>query len=386
MTIYLDNAATTKVRDEVLAEMTDVLSNDYGNPSSLHRMGLIVEKRIEAARKNVASLINCSDNEILFTSGGTESNNLAIHSHVSKLNKSHNIVTTAIEHPSVYNVYKEYENRGYDVRYIDTDKQGLIDFESLKKLVDKNTGLISIMYVSNEIGIVQKLDEIIKYVKEINSSIKIHIDAIQALGKLPINMKKLNVDTMSFSAHKVHGPKGTGALYVNSKANLEAMMYGGFQEKGIRPGTENTSGIIGFGKACELLKQDFNEEVNKFKSLKLAYAEKLKEMIEDISINSSFDENGAAHILNVSFKTVKAEVLVHYLENYGIYVSTGAACSSKKDVENRTLSAIKLDNDLIEGTIRLSFGYFNSNDEIDYAVDKIKECVEDIRKITKMRK
>lgn len=386
MTIYLDNAATTRVHDEVLAEMTDILSNEYGNPSSLHRMGLNVEKKIEAARKNLASLINCSDNEILFTSGGTESNNLAIHSHVSKLNKNHNIVTTAIEHPSVYNVYKYYEKKGYDVRYIDTDKYGLIDFDSFKKLVDKNTGLISIMYVSNEIGIIQKLDEIILYIKEINPSAKIHIDSIQALGKIPLNMKKLNIDTMSFSAHKVHGPKGTGALYINSKTNLEAMMYGGFQEKGIRPGTENTSGIIGFGKACELLKEDFNEEVNKFKLLKMAYADKLKERIEDISINSIFDENGAAHILNVSFKTVKAEVLVHYLENYGIYVSTGAACSSKKDVENRTLSAIKLDDGFIEGTIRLSFGYFNNIDEIDYTVDKIKECVEDIRKITKMRK
>ncbi len=386
MTVYLDNSATTRLRDEVLAEMTDILKNEYGNPSSLHRMGLNIEKRIEAARKNIASLINCGENEILFTSGGTESNNLAIYSYVSKLNKSNNIVTTAIEHPSVYNVYKQYEKRGYDVRYLDNDKQGRINFESLKKSVDINTGLISIIYVNNEIGTVQKLDEIIKYVKEINPNVKIHIDAIQALGKLPINMRKLNIDTMALSAHKVHGPKGVGALYINSKTNIEAFMYGGYQEKGIRPGTENTSGIIGFGKACELLKEDFNEEVKKFSSLKLAYADKLKEKIEDISINSILDEEGAAHILNVSFKAVKAEVLVHYLENYGIYVSTGAACSSKQKVENRTLNAIKLDDKFIDGTIRISFGYFNNIDELDYTVDKIKECVEDIRKITKSRR
>lgn len=386
MTIYLDNSATTRVRDEVLLEMTDVLKNEYGNPSSLHRMGLNIEKRIEAARKNIASLINCGENEILFTSGGTESNNLAINSHVSKLNKGSNIVTTSIEHPSVYNIYKQYEKRGYDVRYLDTDKQGFIDFESLKKLVDINTGLISIIYVNNEIGTIQKLNEIIKHVKEINSNTRIHIDAIQALGKLSINMKKLNVDTMSLSAHKVHGPKGVGALYINSKTNIEAFMYGGYQEKGIRPGTENTSGIIGFGKACELLKKDFNDEIKRLNLLKLAYADKLREKIEDISINSILGEEGTAHILNVSFKAVKAEVLVHYLENYGIYVSTGAACSSKQKVENRTLNAIKLDDKFIEGTIRISFGYFNSIEELDYTVDKIKECVEDIRKIITVRR
>ena len=386
MTIYLDNSATTRVRDEVLVEMTDVLKNEYGNPSSLHRMGLNIEKRIEAARKSIASLINCGENEILFTSGGTEANNLAINSHVSKLNKGSNIVTTAIEHPSVYNIYKQYEKRGYDVRYLDTDKQGFINSESLKKLVDINTGLISIIYVNNEIGTVQKIDEIIKHVKEINSNTRIHIDAIQALGKLPINIKKLNIDTMSLSAHKVHGPKGAGALYINSKTNIEAFMYGGYQEKGIRPGTENTSGIIGFGKACELLKKDFNEEVKRLNLLKFAYADKLREKVEDISINSILGEDGAAHILSVSFKAVKAEVLVHYLENYGIYVSTGAACSSKQKVENRTLNAIKLDDKFIEGTIRISFGYFNNIEELDYTVDKIKECVEDIRRIVTLRR
>ncbi len=383
MIIYLDNSATTRVRDEVLAEMTDVLINEYGNPSSLHRMGLNIEKKIEAARKNVASLISCNENEILFKSGGTESNNLAIHNHVSKLNKGNNIVTTVIEHPSVYNIYQQYEKKWYDVRYLDTDKQGFIDLDSLKNSVDINTGLISIIYVNNEIGTIQKIDEIIKYVRGVNPNIKIHIDAIQALGKVPINMKKLNIDTMSLSAHKIHGPKGVGALYINSKSSIEAIVYGGYQERGIRPGTENTPGIVGFGKACELIKKDFNDEVKRLSNLKILYAEKLKEKIDDISINSILDENGAAHILNVSFKNVKAEVLVHYLESYGIFVSTGAACSSKQKVENRTLRAIKLDDKFIEGTIRISFGHFNTIEELDYAISKVKECVEDIRKVTK---
>ena len=383
MNIYLDNCATTRVRDEVLTEMIDVFKNEYGNPSSLHRMGLNIEKKIEASRKNIASLINSGENEILFTSGGTESNNLAINSHVSKLNKSSsNIVTTSVEHPSVQNVYKQYEKKGYDVRYLDIDKDGFIDFESLKKLVDKNTGLISIIYVNNEIGTIQKLDEIIKYVKGVSDGIKIHIDAVQALGKVPINLKKLDIDTMSFSAHKIHGAKGIGALYVSSKSNVDALMYGGAQEKNLRPGTENTPGIIGLGKACELIKKDFNEEIKKLNSLKLAYADRLKEKIDDICINSMLDENGAPQILSVSFKGVKAEVLLHYLENYGIYVSTRAACSSKSKNENPTLKGIGLSDEFMNGTIRISFGYFNNIDELDYAVDKIKESVEDIRKIT----
>ncbi len=383
MNIYLDNCATTKVRDEVLTEIIDIFSNDYGNPSSLHRMGLNVEKKINIARKNVASLINASEKEILFTSGGTESNNLAINSHVAKLTKNNNIITTVVEHPSIYNVYKQYEKKGYDVRYLNTDNSGFIDFNSLENLVDKNTGLISIIYVNNEIGTIQKLDEIIKYVKNINNNIKIHVDAIQAFGKILIDVKKLNIDTMSFSSHKVHGPKGVGGLYVNSKSTIEAFMYGGGQEKSLRPGTENTPGIIGFGKACELIKKDFKDEVNKLNSLKIAYSNKLKERIEDISINSMLDENGAPHILSVSFKDVKAEVLLHYLENYDIYVSTGAACSSKSKSENRTLKSIGLSDKFIDGTIRISFGYFNNIEDVDYTVDKIKECVEDIRKIVR---
>ena len=382
MKVYLDNCATTKVRDEVLNEMIEIYSVEYGNPSSLHRMGLNVEKKITAARKNVASLINANESEIYFTSGGTESNNIAINSHVSKINKANgNIVTTNIEHPSVFNVYKQFEKKGYDVRFLETDNCGLIDLGSLEKLVDENTGLLSIIYVNNEIGTIQKLDEIVKLAKKINKSIKIHVDAIQAFGKVNIDVKKLNIDTMAFSSHKIHGPKGVGGLYVNSKSSLEALMFGGGQEGSLRPGTENTPGIIGFGKACELIKNNFYEDVSKLNELKLKYAEKLNNNISDIKINSLLNENGAPHVLNVSFKDIKAEVLLHYLENYNIYVSTGAACSSKSKNENRTLSAIGLNEKFVNGTIRISFGYFNNNEEIDYTVDKIKECVEEIRKI-----
>ena len=383
MNTYLDNCATTKVRDEVLDEIINIYKKDYGNPSSLHRMGLTVEKKIYDARKNLASLINASEKNILFTSGGTESNNIAINSHMLKINKNQNIVTTNIEHASIFNVFKQYEKKGYDVRYLSTDNKGFIDFKSLEKSVDEKTGLISIIYVNNEIGTIQKLDEIIRFVRSKNNKIKIHVDAIQAIGKIPIDVKKLNIDTMSFSSHKIHGPKGVGALYINSKSNFEALMYGGGQEGSLRPGTENTPGIIGFGKACQLIKNNFKEEVDKLNMLRSAYAKKLSEGIDDIKINSMLDNNGAPHVLSVSFSDVKAEVLVHYLENYDIYVSTGAACSSKSDSISRTLESIGLNDNYINGTIRISFGYFNDIKDVDFTVSKIVESVNDIRKITR---
>lgn len=384
MEIYLDNCATTKVRKEVLDEMIDVLTVNYANPSSLHRMGLNIEKSIACARKYVAKLINVNENEILFTSGGTESNNIAIYSHVNRLNKlNSNIVTTKIEHASIYNIFNHYSKNGYDVRYLDVDNNGFITVESLDKLVDEHTGLISIIYVNNEIGTVQNLSEIVKFVKKRNPSIKVHVDAIQAFGKILIDAKKLDIDTLSFSSHKVHGPKGVGGLYVKSKSSLESLMYGGGQENGLRPGTENTPGIIGFGKACELIANNFDIENNKLNELKREFCKKLIENIDDIKINSLMDENGAPHILSVAFDNVKAEVLLHYLENYEIYVSTGAACSSKSKNVSNTLKSIGLNDKLIQGTIRISFGYFNNFEQIDYAVSIIKKCVEEIRSIMK---
>lgn len=383
MRVYLDNSATTRVRKEVLDEIIDVYDNDYGNPSSLHRMGLNVEKRIDKARKQVARVINAKAEEIYFTSGGTESNNLAINSHLSNIGNNKNIITTMIEHSSVYNVFKYYENNGVKVNYLHTDDNGFISLDELKNLVDINTELISIIMVNNEIGTIQDIESIIKIAKSINPRVKIHIDAIQAFGKIKIDVKKLDIDTMSFSSHKVHGPKGIGGLYCSSKCKLNASTFGGGQEKGIRPGTENTPGIIGFGKACEILYKDFDDEIIKLNNLKLEYAKKISELITDCKINSCLDDKGAPHILSVSFKDVRGEVLLHFLEGYDIYVSTGAACSSKSKNENRILQAINLDDNYSHGTIRISFGYFNNFDEIDYTVSKLEQCVEEIRSIVR---
>ena len=380
MVVYLDNSATTKVRPEVLKEIIDVNENYYGNPSSIHRMGLKVEKKIEEARKSAAKLIGAASEEVFFTGGGTESNNIAIFGHLSNLSKHNNIITTKIEHPSVYNVFKQFEDK-CTVNYLDTDECGRINTAQLKEFVNETTLLVSIMHVNNEIGIIQDLAEISNIIKANNKNTKLHVDAVQSLGKIKIDVKKLSLDTLSFSSHKIHGPKGVGGLFIRSGLKINPITYGGGQERGIRSGTENTAGIIGFGKACELIYDNFDEEVKKLYSLKEQYIEKFTEEIDDIRINTSTSDT-APHIINISFKNVPGEVLVHYLEGNDIYVSTGSACSSKAR-DNRILDAIKLSKEYQAGTIRISLGHFNDFEEIDYVIDNIKQAVKDIRSITK---
>lgn len=380
MIIYLDNSATTKVRPEVLEEIIDANENYYGNPSSLHRMGLKVEKKIEEARKSAAKIINARPEEVYFTGGGTESNNIAIFGHLSNLNKRNNIVTSKIEHPSVYNVFKHFEDK-CQVRYLDTDEMGKINIAQVNEMVDENTLLVSIMHVNNEMGSVQELDEIATIIKGKNKSVKFHVDAVQSYGKIKIDVNKLSVDSLAFSSHKIHGPKGVGGLFIRSGLKINPLTYGGGQERGMRSGTEDTIGIIGFGKACQLIYNNFEEEINKFYSLKIQYITKLLEEVDHLKINSPI-EGGAPHIINVSFKDVPGEVLVHYLEGKDIYVSTGSACSSKAR-DNRILDAINLHKDYQAGTIRISLGHFNKIEEVEYVISNIKDSVNNIRAITK---
>lgn len=381
MEVYLDNSATTKVRQEVMDEITDICQNCYGNPSALHRMGLKIEKRIEEARKMASKIISANPEEIYFTGGGTESNNIAIFGHLENADEKCNVITTRIEHPSVYNIFKHFENK-IQVKYLNTDNMGRIDLEQLKLLVDQKTVLVSIMHVNNELGIIQDLNEISKIVKTRNKNTKIHVDAVQSYGKIKLDTSKIPVDTISFSSHKIHGPKGVGGLYIRTGCKINPIIFGGGQEKNIRPGTENTPGIVGFGKACELVYDNFQEQTNKLNSVKNQYIKRLNEEISDIKINSSLEADGAPHILNVSFKNLRGEVLVHYLENKGIYISTGSACSSKAK-KNRILEAIKLEKDYVDGTVRISLGYFNNLDEVEYVIENMKQSVEDIRKIMK---
>lgn len=385
MEIYLDNSATTKIRPEVMAEIIDIYENNYGNPSSIHRKGLQIEKKIEIARKSVAKVINAKSEEIYFTGGGTESNNIAILGHLNNSNNSevkYNIITTKIEHPSVYNIFKHFEEK-LQVKYLNTDESGKIDISELADSIDDNTLLVSIILVNNELGTIQDLEKIVEIIKKKNKRTRIHVDAIQAYGKIKIDTNKTSVDTIAFSSHKIHGPKGVGGLYIRSGCRINSMIFGGNQEKGIRPGTENTPGIVGFGKACELVYNNFQDETDKLYDLKNQYGTRLKEEIEDVKINSDITRQGAPHILNVSFKKIRGEVLVHYLEDKGIYVSTGSACSSKAKNDNRILKSINLDRDYMDGTIRISLGSFNNFDEIDYVMENIKQSINEIRKIMK---
>lgn len=380
MMVYLDNSATTRVRNEVLQAIIDANENYYGNPSSLHRMGLKAEKKLEEARRAAAKIVGSSPEEIYFTGGGTESNNIAIFGHLANLSRESNIITTKIEHPSVYNVFKQLETK-CRVRYLDTDERGRLNPLQLQELVDEDTLLVAIMHVNNEIGIVQDLENLGNIIKRKNKNTRFHVDAVQSYGKIKIDVNRLPLDSLSFSSHKIHGPKGVGGLFIRSGLKINPLTFGGGQERGIRSGTENTSGIIGFARACDLIYENFHEETEKLYRLKNQYIKRLAEEIDDIKINSLGDDM-APHIINVSIKNVPGEVLVHYLEDRDIYVSTGSACSSKAR-DNRILDAIKLDRDYQAGTVRISLGYFNSFKEVEYVIKTIKEAVNDIRSITK---
>jgi len=384
MEVYLDNGATTRPRDEVIEEMNYMLKVAYGNPSSLHRMGLVAEKKIVEAREIIADFLAVRKDEIFFTSGGTESNNIAIQGLVNKYSKQgKHIITTKIEHSSVINIFKYYETKGFNVTYLNVDSYGLIDLQEMEDSITKETILVSIMMVNNEIGTIQPIDKIRRIITSKNSCTKLHIDGIQAFGKINLDISRMGVDSFTFSGHKLHGPKGIGAIFIKKDLGLEPILFGGNQERGLRSGTENVPGIVGFGKAVEIIKENFFEEKERILQLKNYFLSKIKEEISDIKINSLLDERCAPHILNISFMGVRGEVLLHYLEEKGIYVSTGSACASHNKGKSGVLRSIGLKDKEIEGTVRFSFAFSNTREEIDYVVDKLKRAIEDIRKIIK---
>ncbi len=384
MNIYLDNSATTKPRRSVIDAMINMMEEEYGNPSSLHRMGFDAEKRVEASRKTIADFLNVSQDEIVFTSGGTESNNIAVQGVVNKYKRNGNhIITSSIEHPSVMNIFKHYEENGYDVTYLDVDSDGRIDLKQLEESISDRTILVSIMYVNNETGVVEPIKEIKETIKKVNQETKLHVDGVQAFGKIDIDIKGLGIDVFSFSSHKIHGPKGIGGLFIKKGLNLNPIIFGGGQEKNLRSGTENTPAIVGLGKAVDEIANTFKEENARIKAVKLYFYNKIVDNIKDIKTNSLLDERSSPHILNISFLGIKGEVLLHYLESDNIYVSTGSACSSKGKSKSSVLKALNLTDNEIEGAIRFSFSYENTIEEMDIVVGKVKLAVEEIRKITK---
>lgn len=383
MEVYLDNGATTRPRDEVIEEINYMFKSAYGNPSSLHRMGLEAERKVNQSRKTIAEFLSVKGEEIYFTSSGTESNNIAIQGIINKYSrKGKHIITSKIEHSSVLNIFKHYEEKGYKVTYLNVDEKGIIDLRELESSITEETILVSIMFVNNEIGCIQPVKEIKEIINSKNKQIVFHIDGVQAFGKIDFDVVSLGIDCLSFSGHKIHGPKGIAGLYVRKGLNIEPIIFGGKQERGLRSGTENVPGIVGLGKATEILKKNFRTEKEYLLKLKEYFLSKLQEGISNIKVNSFVCEKGAPHILNVSFIGVRGEVLLHYLENKGIYVSTGSACSSNNKGRSHVLKEIGLSEKEIDGTVRFSFAFSNTYEELDYVFENLKASVEEIRKIT----
>ncbi len=380
--IYLDNSATTKPLNNVVKIMMEYYQHKYGNPSSMHKMGIEAEKGIKFARKEIAKFLKVEEEEIIFTSGGTESNNMAIQGVVNRNKKRGNhIITTTIEHPSVLNIFKDLEKRGFEVSYLSVDKKGRINLEEIKSLVRKDTILVSVMMVNNEIGTIQPIKKIGKIIKENNSQCVFHVDGVQAFGKVPCYPKNMNIDLFTISSHKIHGPKGVGALYKRRDLLIDPIILGGGQEVGIRSGTENVPGIVGMGKAVENLNKNFEKNIKFLRLLRQRAKEKISEKIKNVSINGPTNlEEIAPHILSVSFENIKGEVLLHSLEQDGIYVSTGSACSSKKK-GSHVLKGIGLPDTFIDGTLRISFSILNKEEEVDILVESLKKYVDLLRKI-----
>lgn len=375
---YLDNSATTRPFDEVIDYIGEINRNFYGNPSSLHKMGIEAEKLIKKARETVAFTLGVESKEIIFTSGGTEANNLAIRGFLeANPRKGKHIITTAIEHPSVLEVYKYLSGAGYSVDYVKVNNEGIIDIDQLASLISKETALISLILVNNEIGSIQPVDEIIKMKNSINRDTVIHVDAVQAYGKIRVLPKKAGIDMLTVSSHKIHGPKGAGALYVDKKLKIKPILYGGGQEALVRSGTENVTGICGFGLAAEMVFKDLEQNYSKVQALKNRFIEKLKAPIEKFKVISP--ETSIPYILNISFGDLRSEVLLHHLEERNIYVSSGSACSSRKNVHSHVLKALGLSACDIEGAVRISFSGMNKEEEIDIAVEALKEIVPKIQ-------
>ncbi len=381
MEIYLDNSATTRMYDECIDKMSSAMREAYGNPSSLHRKGIEAEKLVKYAKDTISETLRVSPNEIFFTSGGTEADNFAIRGTV-KANRGNHILTTAVEHPAVMTTLDYLAERGYKVEKIPVGKDGIVDLNAFSKMVRNDTVLVTTMYVNNETGAVMPVSEMGKIYKAKNPRGVFHIDAVQAYGKIPFTAPKTGADLISLSSHKIHGPKGVGALYIKSGTKIAPIVFGGGQQNNLRPGTENVHGIYGFGIASEISQKNISDKEQRMRMLLERLKAGIERNIPDARINTP--SNCAPHILSVSFKGTKSEVLLHSLETEGIYVSSGSACSSHKKGPSYVLTAMGLDRNLIDGTLRFSLSEFTNEEEIDYTVSVLTKVVSRVRML--MRK
>lgn len=380
MEAYFDNSATTRVLDSVKDIVVKTMTEDYGNAAAKHRKGVEAERYIKEARAEIAKTLKVQDKEILFTSGGSESNNMAlIGTALANHRAGKHIISTGVEHPSVYNPLTYLEEQGFEVTFLPVDKNGHISLEQLEQTVRPDTILVSVMYVNNEVGAVEPVEEISRIVKAKNPNTLFHVDAIQAYGKYVIRPKKQGIDLLSVSGHKIHGPKGVGFLYIKSGVKVKPLIYGGGQQSGMRSGTENVPGVAGLGVAAREMYTDHEEKVRRVTELKDYMTDRLGE-IEGTVINSKKGAESAPQIVSVSFEGVRSEVLLHALEDKGIYVSSGSACSSHHPGISGTLKGIGVQPKLLDATIRISFGIFNTREEIDYCIDTLKELLPVLRR------
>ncbi|MBR4413180.1 MAG: cysteine desulfurase, partial [Lachnospiraceae bacterium] len=376
MECYLDNSATTKAFDEVIEAVKSEMSEYYGNPSSMHIKGFEAEKKIKETTKIIASTLKCDESEIIYTSGGTEADNMALIGIARAYKRSgKHIITSSIEHAAVLQSAEFLKEEGYEITYLPTDSKGVINLEELENSIREDTILVSVMGVNNEIGTVEPIEKISEIIKKKNPNTLFHVDAVQAYGKIKLIPKKMGIDLLSVSGHKIHGPKGIGFLYVSYKVKIKPIIFGGGQQKNMRSGTENVCGIMGLGTAVKRIFDNFDEDTARMKELREYMIKGLSEC-EGVTINGACAEGSAPHIVSASVKGVRAEVLLHSLEEKGIYISSGSACASNKPAVSATLKAIGVDKDLLDSTVRFSFSVLTTKDEIDYALENFKETIE----------
>lgn len=383
MEVYLDNSATTRCYEEVAQLMHKIMCEDYGNPSSMHNKGLEAEQYLRYARETLAKLLKVNEKEILFTSGGTESDNIAlIGTAMANHRRGRHLITTRIEHPAILQPMAYLENQGFRVTYLPVDHEGRISLADLERAIRPDTILVSIMHTNNEIGSIQPIAEAGALIKRINPHTLFHVDAVQGFGKFRINPAKMQVDMLSVSGHKIHGPKGVGFLYIREGAKVNPIIYGGGQQKGMRSGTENVPGIAGLAKAAELIYDNLDEDMDRMYRLRNMLIQGI-ESIDDVKVNGCHGREGAAHIVNLSVRGIRSEVLLHALEERGIYVSAGSACASNKPQTSATLKAIGVERDLLDSTIRFSISTFTTEEEIRYTIQALSEVVPQLRRYTR---
>ncbi len=383
MEAYLDNSATTRCSKAAADMVYKLLTEDFGNPSSLHMKGVIAENYINDAKKKIAKTLKVQEKEILFTSGGTESNNLAIiGSALANKRAGKHIITSSVEHASVYSPMQFLEELGFEVTYLPVNSDGQISVEKLKAAIRDDTILVSLMHVNNEIGAVMPIEEAGAAIKAANPSTIFHVDAIQSYGKFVIRPKKMNIDLLSVSGHKIHGPKGSGFLYIKDKTRIKPIIYGGGQQKGMRSGTENVPAYAGLGVAAEEIYTDFDKKIAHMYSIRDHFIDEVLQ-IDGVTVNGRCDHENAPHVVSVSIEGIRAEVMLHTLEEKNVYVSAGSACSSNHPAISSTLKSIGVKQNLLDSTIRFSFCVNTTMEEVDYAISVMRDVIPKLQKYTR---